>query len=392
MAKIEFNISFNNEGFVLTITGFNSSIQTAIYELISLFKKVTTEDKLNQLFIQKDYFRKQFENFYLEDSQNQANSYMEFLLKDPSTTPHIKLKVLEKIDLPFLQNYVSKYLKETRFEWIIQGNLLKQQAIDIAESCHKLIQEQVLPIDRTPIYRIANITPRENYVFRVESKDYQNVNSCLMSYFQFGHLSPLDRVKLSIVKRIFSEKFFDDLRTKQALGYVVQMYTTKLRKVSGLYFAILSSVKCPEYVWQKVNDFIANGEKVLSDMNDEELSTYVESVRTTIKEKDLKLSYEASRNYFEIKHRDFLFNIKEIQLDLIKAITKNDIQIFYRHFMIENFKRLDVEVLCANHVKENEDLFKENKEYSEKNKFKRILVESINDFKKKVTLYEDFMY
>jgi len=391
LAKVDFNINFNYEGLIMTVTGFNSSIQPVLKELISLFKTITAEGKHTNLITQIENYNKNFINFYYSPPYSQAGAYIEYLIKDPSTNPEEKQRILSSIDLPFLENYVNKYLRETRFEWIIQGNIVEKQAQEIADSCHKILQDQVLTIDRTPIYRIANIQNRVNYVFTLDSQDVENVNSCLISYFQFGNLSRLDILKLELLNLIFKEDFFNELRTKQALGYICQMYTKKIRRVAGLYFVVQSLVKCPEYVWQKINEFIADGEKTITEISDDKFNTYVSSLTTELKKKDLKLSDEANRNYFQVKNREFIFDIKEVNLELIKTITKQDMITFYLENVIKDFKRLDVEVLCLPHKVENEEIMKANFEFADKNNFKRVKVCSVSDFKKKVPFFEDFM-
>ena len=303
-----------------------------------------------------------------------------------------KKKVLPKIDLPFLTNYVKRYLKETRFEWLIQGNLLKDEAINIAETCHKILRDEVLTLDRTPTYRIANIQTRTNYVYCLDSKDEANVNSSLLSCFQVGKLDHVDLLKLEIINSIFKEKFFNDLRTKQALGYIVSMFPNKVRKVCSLNYVVQSSVKSPEYIWQKITEFVIAGEQIISELNDKTFNIHIASITNELKKKDLKLSDEANRNYFQIKNREFLFNIKELNLELISTIKKEEVIAFYKEHFIKNFKRLDVEVICKTHKAENEVLLEVNNEIAAKNYFKRIKVSSINDFKKKVPLYEDFMF
>ena len=56
-------------------------------------------------------------------------------------------------------------------------------------------------------------------------------------------------------------------------------------------------------------------------------------------------------------------------------------------------KRFDVEVLCDNHKKENEDYFALNNEYaSTELKCKRIKIESVSEFKKIAAYYDDYMF
>ena len=220
-AKIEFSLAFNPEGLFISITGFNDTIAKALNELLLKFKSIGLNHIKNKIETQIEFLEQKYHNFYLKDPHEQADSYIDFLLKEHSTTPDEKLNLLEELDESnsLLDKYISNYMQKTRFEWVIQGNLTKEHVIEMVKSCHDVMQKEVLAETEIHKVRMVDIPIKKNYLFILPSRDPENLNSAIISYYQFGHLNLADRLKVKIISAIFSELFFDELRTKQALGY-----------------------------------------------------------------------------------------------------------------------------------------------------------------------------
>jgi len=83
------------------------------------------------------------------------------------------------------------------------------------------------------------------------------------------------------------------------------------------------------------------------------------------------------------------------KLDFISAlskITKKEVIDLFEKHLVNNTKRLDVEILANNHEDENDKLEKENNDTSSKDNIKRIRVISLSDFKKRTSMYPDLTY
>jgi len=391
-AKINFDFNFNNEGLKLSVNGFNSSIYPVFIELVKMFKNIGTEDKQAELATQIERFSKNINNFYYSAPYSQALTFLEKLLVDPSSNPEDKLKIANNLSLGYLDKFVKNFTHETSMEWLIQGNITEEEALKISNDCCEIIRQENLAEDRYPVFRVANIQERYNYYFTLKSKDINNKNSAIVSYFEFGNLSMADNLKLYIIDSILSEPFFDELRTKQTLGYIVKLFSKKVRKISSMCFIVQSSVKSPEYIWQQINTFIKESTQKMNELSDEDFTLHVNSVLNDIKQKDLKLSDEFSRNLNEIKNRDYEFDKKEKSIEALSKITKKEVIDLFEKHLVNNTKRLDVEILANNHEDENDKLEKENNDTSSKDNIKRIRVISLSDFKKRTSMYPDLTY
>jgi len=170
------------------------------------------------------------------------------------------------------------------------------------------------------------------------------------------------------------------------------MYSNKIRKVNGICFRVQSSVKSPEYIWGKINEFVIKGKTTLTEMTDEIFQEHLDSVLTDILQKDQNLTEEADTNFYEIRNKDFNFGYREKYAEIMKLVKKEFVLKFYCEHLINNFKRLNVEVVSKNFEKENEELLLVNQEYAEKNNFNRRKVSYVKELKIIVPLYKDFIF
>lgn len=76
----------------------------------------------------------------------------------------------------------------------------------------------------------------KSYQLDLPLKDEKNENACVLSYYQVGVVKM--NIKLAmiydVIMQFLNEPFFDDLRTKQQLGYVVFSRAWAQRDIQGV--------------------------------------------------------------------------------------------------------------------------------------------------------------
>lgn len=334
-------------------------------------------------------------NFFLSDPYRQTLSNLDIFLRNNSTDHLTKLKSIKNLkktisekNLHLFSLFLDSFLTESKYEWLIQGNLTKKETLDIVNSTENILQENILPKENISPIKIANISENKNFYVNFLSQDENNLNSSLTSYFQVGNLWDKDYCKLLILEALFREKFFDDLRTKKALGYIVRLGLKEDRDINGVFCLVQSSQRSPEYLHNEINEFLAKPE--FEEIDEDLYKEYVNSVIDEISKKDLKLEEEVLRNFHEIKSRNYKFDKKTTYVNLLKEITLEEVKEFYYKIFAENVKRLDIGLLAHCHKEENLAFEIENNKKMELKGIKRIKVESANEFKSIITHYPDY--
>lgn len=192
-----------------------------------------------------------------------------------------------------------------------------------------------------------------------------------------------------IVMQYIDEPFFNDLRTQQQLGYVVQSYHVKLGGVSANRLAVQSPKKSCEYLVGAINKFLIEIKEKFANLSDEEFTTVRDSIQTKIAERDITLKKQAERFWREINNHEYNFDRQSGDLEVLKTITKADMQAhFVRVFFSDTSKRLDICLTTLNHKEEQATLKKENEGHEIWKQLKRVPVtDSISGFKKQCGLH-----
>jgi len=75
---------------------------------------------------------------------------------------------------------------------------------------------------------------------------------------QIGPESPKSTVTLQLLASILSEPLFDQLRTKEQLGYLVHSGQAKINGVQGFKVEIQSAVKDPLHLFERIENALNN--------------------------------------------------------------------------------------------------------------------------------------
>lgn len=129
--------------------------------------------------------------------------------------------------------------------------------------------------------------------------DASNENSCLLSFYQYGRQTNEDADKLNLLNQValqyLNEPTFDQLRTKEQLGYVVFSRPRSTRDIISCWFLIQSPTKDCLHIRKRLDIFLARMRTKVRNLSDEEFTTNVNSVKTSISEKDKNLNEEFIR-------------------------------------------------------------------------------------------------
>ena len=227
----------------------------------------------------------------------------------------------------------------------------------------------------------------------------------LSSFSTDGKSNVKERVLFSVVETFLQERYFDSLRTKQGLGYIVQAFSKDTRKIMTMNFIVQSNTNSAEYIWRKTNEFLKEKRTDLKNIDNETFKNHVNSIILDLKIKDLNLETESTRNFNAIKTRSFDFDLKQQKIKLLEEVTKEEVYEFFEKLFVNEQRRLDVMYVCEIHKEEQQKLLKEfyenldsnslpkenaNKDVVIFDEVKRFVIDSIHDYKKKNSLYPDF--
>ncbi|ODV61137.1 uncharacterized protein ASCRUDRAFT_75856 [Ascoidea rubescens DSM 1968] len=397
--NIELNVLSN--GLLLQISGFNDRfdrlLEILFENLIGFQNDSSVNNQSNFEFI-KDDIIKELKNSQLNSPYYQIGNYSSNLLCENDWTINEKLiffennenskesaitngdikggnnvnfdsndKIKQKNYLTFdkFQNFLSGLFTQCYLEVYIHGNF----TIDNVKTVENTINKQFFNKINWKTFIPNQLNYPRNYLlpegshyrYNIDLIDKSDVNSCIEYNFQIGDAcdmvhdlqNPTDydysldddfspRKKLVLIEllhEIFPEPTFDQLRTKEQLGYVVFSLIRRIRNYVGYRF-IIQSDKESSYLETRINSFLTEKLKeIILNLTDEQFKLKVQSLKTEYRNILLFKNMRDEFSYYlnKIYTKFYNFNLIEKKFKLVDEINKEDlVNFFKKYFLDEN--------------------------------------------------------
>jgi secreted Zn-dependent insulinase-like peptidase len=197
-----------------------------------------------------------------------------------------------------------------------------------------------------------------------------------------------------ILKKFIDPKVYDHLRSKQQLGYAVGCSFESYGGILGIAIIVISQEHKHKFteIYQKINEFLETIIRpAIDEITDEEFENFKDAHIKDLQSEILTLSSEVSDNWDQIDTEYYTFNTDEVNAEVSKQLTKEDLQQFYHSFMdVENQRVLCLQII-GNEMKQ--EATAENKELNVElitDKFhnNENVITDIDEFQKHLHLYD----
>jgi insulysin len=264
-----------------------------------------------------------------------------------------------KNDLSFedFRNMDKNNLTSGKFEWFISGNITPEQAIELTKKPEQVFKNSAegkfeLLTHGEDMVHIKPVKIEKNTVLNyvIHAQDKDNQNSCVLSYFQNDEETMRTKLLSEVVFQYLSEPTFDQLRTKEQLGYIASSFNIPLRMINGGGFIVQSAVGSPEFLIQRINAHLDNHKEEVLKVTDEYFNKMVDSIRNKKMQKDLNLRSETARLASEIVTHQYEFDRKNKEIEMLENLTKEEFTQYFHQLFYDEPKRLNIHLLAAQHL------------------------------------------
>ena len=359
-AKAKFKIKMFFNRLNILFYGYNDSLKRGLNEILTNIKNLDLNtEKYNKILkIQINEFIKKKKNFFYKKSYEVTNKYIKKLLLVPNIDPKDLIEYLEKetITIEDLISFKNNMFLDVKSDWLIQGNLQKQTALDIVKMTNDIFNIDTKKNITKPFYdnRVVQLRKNNNYIYRFLNPNKEEKDSSIIVLYQLDQLFGEEKNYSFLLYSFLSEKFYDTLRTKETLGYIVYLTMKVIFDVRFIVGVIQSNGKNPEFCSSRVRNFFNEKEKDVIGISDEEFNTYLKSRLTKLAKKDRDLKEQFKRNWYQIKIGRYKFNVMEENEEFCKKCTKEGLIKFFEKYFVNELKKLDIEYVCEAHMEENE--------------------------------------
>jgi len=217
----------------------------------------------------------------------------------------------------------KKYLQDIRahglrIQLLVTGNVKADEGRQLSQTLASALgASKVLTKDEAARNRAVRID--RDLQIRMQNPIPKDSNNAVVNAYQFGIPDVADRVKIMMLGKMISQPAYDELRTKQQLGYVVFAVMMPTLSTLQLVMIVQGAKKAPDDVDGRIESVLDNFANNLKNISISEFKGWKASLRSTINVKDQNMGQEADRIWAQIVNDELCFTRKQLALDFLDS-------------------------------------------------------------------------
>jgi len=331
ISGLSYGIGANMLGLDLSVHGYNDKMAVLLEKILTTLRNLEIRD--DRFHIIKERMARNYKNWDFQQPYYQIGDFTRWLVNERSwMTPQYALE-LPHITVEDVRSFVPQLLQQTHIEILAHGNLHKEEAKKVANLIELTLKPRALPQSQWLLRRNVLLPPGSNFVYKHKLADPANVNHAIEYYLHVGNVMdfPL-RGRLQLFAQMTDEPAFDQLRTKEQLGYVVWSGVRPAATTMG-YRVLVQSERDPPYLESRINAFLLKFKDDLENMSSEDFEGHKRSLVNKRLEKLKNLDLETNRLWAYINGEYFNFYQVDRDVSEIRSLTKDDIRQFYSQYI-----------------------------------------------------------
>ncbi|KAH8673592.1 peptidase M16 inactive domain-containing protein [Xylariales sp. PMI_506] len=334
IAGLQYNVTLDSRGLFIEVAGYNDKLPVLLDQVLKTMRDVEIKD--DRFDIIKERLTRGYRNWELQQPYSLVGSYVSWLTSEHDFVVDQLEAELPGITADATREFHKQLMSQLHIEAYVHGNLYREDALKLTSMVEKTLKPRILPKDQLPILRSLILPPGSNYLYRKTLRDPANVNHCIEFYLHIGSRGDrLVRAKTQLLSQILHEPAFDQLRTKEQLGYVVFSGVRTCSTTYGFRF-LIQSERPSEYLESRIESFLNQQLAAISDMNDSDFENHKRSVIIKRLEKLKNLDDETERHWLQISSEYYDFETSQEDAAQVKKLTKPDMIEFYNTYIVSS--------------------------------------------------------
>lgn len=331
LAGLDYHLSATILGMDVSVGGYNDKMSVLLEKVLTTMRNlVVNQDRFD---IIKERLTRAFRNAEYQQPFYQVGDYTRYLLSERSWINEQYIEELEHIQADDIIKFFPQLLEQTHIEVLAHGNLYKEDALRMTDLVEKILRGRPLPPSQWYLRRNMVIPRGSNFIYPRTLKDPANINHCIEYYLYVGLFSDQNlRSKLQLFSQLTDEPAFDQLRSKEQLGYVVWSGSRYNATTMG-YRVIIQSERNAKYLESRIEAFLREFGSSVENMPEDEFEGHKRSVVNKRLEKLKNLGSETGRYWSHIGSEDLDFLQHETDAANVRLLTKADLISFYREYI-----------------------------------------------------------
>ena len=330
LAGLGGHISASSRGIIMNVSGYADGQQQMIEHIVHAMQNpVFDPDLFNR--VRRENIE-QITNRQEDAPYKRTAGETQKLLYTPYLIDEERITALNSLTIDDLKDFSSRLLQNLNVVVLSHGNLTGTETLQRV----KVLQTAFIN-DATPAHvsraRMIKLPENSQYIKKLE---IDHSDSSISIYRQGIERHRASRARYALLRQLLSQPFYEELRTKQQLGYFVFTYSIDAIQVPSVVLALQSPAAGPAKMFNAVDAFLIDFEQTLINMSDAEFQRNIDALVSQVEERDNRLRERTNRYWAAIIREDYNFDASQLFADEVKLITKSDIQSLYRRLFIDN--------------------------------------------------------
>jgi insulysin len=315
---LEWTLSDSSDGYQLSMDGYSEHIAALVSHVAAGIYQPPTDEKRFQQARQK-----------LVDALEDTTSKMPYEHAMEALSVLSTNAVFSRIDMIAALNSVKldafkAYLADLhthglRIQSLVTGNVDELGARTLAKTLADGLGVLKI-VSKTDAAKSRAVRGEGAVQVRMANPIPHDSNNAVVNAYQFGVPDVADRVKLLMLGKMISQPAYDELRTKQQLGYVV--FAIMVPHLSTLEMAIIvqGAKKAPDDIDLRIEGVLDDFSRSLKNISSTEFLKWKAALRSTINKKDENMAQEADRLWSHISSDELCFERQKMALDFLDSM------------------------------------------------------------------------
>ncbi|KAI2612887.1 LuxS/MPP-like metallohydrolase [Hypoxylon fragiforme] len=390
LAGLQYNVSLGSRGLFAEVSGYNDKLPVLLEQVLITMRDLEVKDERFEII--KERLTRGYKNCELQQPFTQIGDYVSWLTSEHDYVVEQLVAVLPGITADDVRQFYKQIMSQLHIEAYVHGNVYKEDALKLTDMIEKILKPRPLPKEEWPIIRSLEFPPGSNFLFQKTLRDPANINHCIEYYLHIGDKGDrLIRAKTQLLDQIIHEPAFDQLRTKEQLGYVVFSGLRSSATTYGFRF-IIQSERPSEYLESRIDSFLAAQVASLEEMSDVDFESHKRSVIIKRLEKVKNLDQETGRHWAQISNEYYDFESAQRDAAQVKKLTKAEVIEFYSTYINPTSPtraKLVVQLIAqaiSPKIKEAEELSNGDTDAVYSNGTEPELIRSVRDYKARLSV------
>lgn len=342
IAGLSFELQCIYEGILIEVAGYNEKIPLLLEKIIERLSKFKVKEE--RFAVIKEQQIRNYQNVKGEHPYERGQFLVREIMSQKIWTPEQKLVAIKELTSQDLRNFISVVFQRVKMRFLAQGNITEDQIVKLVNSIQTILKPKPIFPPQFPEKRVVQLKKGIHYIHQSKIEALENKNSAIWNLYQIGSQEIRNDVLLELLCQVIQASFYENIRTKQQLGYYVWTLNMYDSCVGNFCAIVQSPNKFPPELDDRIEEFLRQFKDILTQFSDQEWEKHVDALRSLKLQKQTMLGHEIKLNWNEISKNTFQFDRREDFVKELQNITREDLIQFFEEKIINSTSRRKLSV------------------------------------------------